>query len=69
MVILKTESQVRSFIKRMNKKHSFSHDEGCGCCFQYSYIQRDNNRVLLKTVYSSRGSMEMSCGVLARIKG
>jgi len=41
MVILKTQSQLRSFIHRKSK-HLVNYDEGCGCCYNRSWITFDS---------------------------
>jgi hypothetical protein len=50
MVILRTQSQLRSFLHRKGKEYNYSHDEGCGCCHSYSNISFDEktNKVLKK---------------------
>ena len=69
MVVLKTESQRDSFIKRMTKKHTHSHDEGCGCCWHRASVKRSNNRIILESAYALNGPVIASAEVLAVLKG
>ena len=48
MVILKTRSQLRSFIHRKTKELPENYDEGCGCCYSHTWITFDSetNKVL-----------------------
>jgi hypothetical protein len=54
MVILKTPSQLRSFIHRKSK-HLVNYDEGCGCCYNHSWITFDSetDKVLEHNEYGS----------------
>jgi hypothetical protein len=47
MVILRTPSQLKSFIHRKSK-HLINYDEGCGCCYHHSWIRFDSetNKVI-----------------------
>lgn len=57
MVILKTQSQLRSFIHRKSKK-LINYDEGCGCCYHHSRITFDSetNRVIEFSSFASGAS-------------
>jgi len=68
MVVLKTPSQRDSFIKRMTKKHTHSHNEGCGCCWYHTSVIRSNNRIILESVSSLHGGVRASAKVLAVLK-
>ena len=68
MVVLKTPSQVNSFVKRMNKEHSSHFREGCGCCGHFSFVERTDNRVVLKDFSEHMGCERTSVTVLAIIK-
>ena len=68
MVVLKTPSQRNSFVTRMTKKHTHSHNEGCGCCWHYTNVRRSNNRIILESVSSLHGAVRASAEVLAVLK-
>ena len=55
MVILKTQSQLRSFIHRKSKALPENYDEGCGCCYHHSWITFDSktNKVLEHNEFAS----------------
>jgi hypothetical protein len=67
MVILKTKSQVRNFVKRMSKEHSYYHYEGCGCCSSVTSVNFDRrtNKVLILNWHTHQGFMKSSCKVIA----
>lgn len=69
MVVLKTPSQVKSFVKRMAEEHEDYHDEGCGCCGYSTYVQDTPTRVVLQHETRSMGDFRMSVEVLAVKKG
>lgn len=50
MVILKTQSQLKSFLHRKGKEYNYDYDEGCGCCYSHSRVWFDSktNKVLKK---------------------
>lgn len=54
MVILRTPSQLASFIHRKSK-HLVNYDEGCGCCYNHSWITFDSetNRVIEQNEFGS----------------
>jgi len=68
MVVLKTPSQRNSFVTRMTKKYAYSHDEGCGCCWNRTSVRRSNNRIILESVSSHVGEMRAFAKVLAVLK-
>ena len=69
MVVLKTPSQVKSFVKRMTKEHEDSHDEGCGCCGYSTYVIRTPTRVILQHETMNMSGIRISVEVLAVLKG
>ena len=69
MVVLKTPSQVNSFVKRMEKEHEDYHDEGCGCCGYSTYVLRTRNRIILEYNHMQQGYEQRSVQVLAVLKG
>jgi hypothetical protein len=54
MVILRTPSQLRSFIHRKSK-HLVNYNGGCGCCYHYSRITFDSetNKVIEENEFGS----------------
>lgn len=67
MIVFKTMSQVKSYIKRHK---GFSYYEGCGCCWQeQSYIfDKDKNRVLLCTSGEYRGEYEYRTKIIGKLR-
>lgn len=55
MVILRTPSQLASFIYRKSKALPDDYNEGCGCCYHYSRITFDSetNRVIEQNEFGS----------------
>lgn len=73
MIILKTKSQLKNFVKRMDKKYSYYHDEGCGCCTTHStvnitYTHGNQVRVVHNDLSQLRGSFKLHSTVLAVIR-
>jgi len=70
MVVLKSESQINNFIKRMKKKYDFNRQEGCGCCYSYAFVNRDDktNKIILENCHSYEGNKSYGARVLAVIK-
>ncbi len=46
MVILRSESQVKSFMKRMNKEHGYSYNDYDESCNQWVF--KDGNKIVLR---------------------
>lgn len=69
MVVLKTPSQVKSFVKRMDIKHSYNFSEGCGCCGHSSYVARRKNRIIIESWSENMGAIEITATVIAVLKG
>lgn len=67
MVKLKTYSQVKSFVKRMIKKHNYYYTEDCGCCWNGSnvWIDKKKRRVILVHYHSHSDNVQISVTVLA----
>ena len=55
MVILRTPSQLRSFIHRKSKALPDDYNEGCGCCYHHTWITFDSetNKVLEHNEFGS----------------
>jgi hypothetical protein len=70
MIVLKTESQVKNFVKRMEKIYEFHRTEGCGCCSSASFIDLDLKKKRVVNLYldQSRGSYTATAKVLAVIR-
>ena len=70
MVVLKSESQINNFIKRMKKKYNFNRQEGCGCCYSYAFVNRDEetNKIILESCYSYAGNETYKITVIAVTK-
>jgi hypothetical protein len=69
MVVLKTPSQVNSFVKRMTEEHAEYHDEGCACCGYSVHVMETPTRVILQHETMNMGDFQMSVEVLAVKKG
>lgn len=69
MVILKTRSQLDSFLKR-ESKHSYSKREGCGCCSasRYVYFDANTNKVLQRNTNEWAGQCDSSLIVIGIYK-
>jgi len=70
MVVLRTFSQAKSFYKRMQKKHNFHVDEGCGCCYSGANVEVDDkkSRIVLRHYGENKGYRYLSYKVLGVIK-
>lgn len=60
MVILRTQSQLASFIHRKTKELPPDYHEGCGCCYHHSRISFDDktNKVIESSEFGSGTSNE-----------
>lgn len=69
MIILRTKSQLNSFLKR-NKNKAYNYREGCGCCGSYGSLSFDTktNKVIFFRVHESSGEITATCDVLAVYK-
>jgi hypothetical protein len=69
MVMLRTFSQVKSFLKR-NKKRVYYHREGCGCCSNSGSLAVDvkKSRILFVDCSEHKNSVSIHVTVLAVAK-
>jgi uncharacterized cysteine cluster protein YcgN (CxxCxxCC family) len=66
-IVFNTKSQALDYIKR-NKQLTYSHHEGCGCCWFQSTVFIDGNKVVQSNVACSQGDMKASATVIGKIK-
>lgn len=67
-IIFNTKSQAENYIKR-NKHLTYNHNEGCGCCYSYSSLFLDGNKLVQSELISYQGDIRTSAVVLGKIKG
>lgn len=69
MVVLKTKSQLKNFVKRMKDKYQYQVSMDCGCCFHGTLILVDEERKrVIKHEYSDGLNSFNSATVLATFK-
>jgi hypothetical protein len=68
MIVLKTKSQLDSFMKRTAKKRCYYLDHGCGCCSDGVSMFKDNNRVVLRKTHQYAGQVTSEIEIVAVYK-
>jgi hypothetical protein len=65
-IVFSTLGQAKNYIKR--KLHSHSYDDGCGCCYSYSYPVIQGKKILYIEHGSFGGNLTTTVTVIGRYK-
>jgi hypothetical protein len=65
-IVFSTLSQAKNYIKR--NLPTYNHDDGCGCCYSYSYPLIQGKRIVYVNSYSNMGNPTTEVTVIGRYK-
>ena len=66
-ITFNTKAQALNYIKR-NKDLQYHHDEGCGCCYFFGYVELDGNKLVLHEGGSDKGYISDSATVIGKVR-